>query len=432
MAVNVIGVRFREAAKIYYFAPPEDEVYVGEYVVVPTAHGEEMARIVITPEPDAGPVPHDVKPINRLASADDRARALTMRDRGDGILQRMRTMLSELELELELSMYVSAVQINLTGSEATAFFEADEHIDFRVLQEAIEIEYDLRLHMMRIGPRDRAKLVDGYDICGQRLCCSSWMTDFPKVGIRMAKAQDLSLNPEKISGVCGRLLCCLTFEFDVYKEMRGQLPKLGKHVSTPVGQGRVIAVSVPKQTVTVELEQDGRRVEVPGAEMGLAVRVEDAPNEALEETLERAQAERAQQARGTQRGDTPRGAAPPRAARRSEPARGSREGDAKGEPAAPRGRRRRRRGRGDEGAAPPDRGEGRPADAPTSDTPAGEAATNRARSEAGDDRGTPTGEAERAPRRRRRRPRDGSAGDGSAGDGSAGDGPAPQSPSAES
>ena len=168
-------------------------------------------------------------------------------------------------------------------------------------RKAIEVEYQLSLHMKRIGPRDRAKLIDGYDICGQRLCCASWMTDFPKVGIRMAKAQDLSLNPDKISGVCGRLLCCLTFEFDVYKEMRGTLPKVGAHVSTPVGQGRVVAVSVPKQTATVELEQERRRVEVPAAEMGTAVRVETAPNQAIVEASERTQA----------------AAAPPRRARRA-------------------------------------------------------------------------------------------------------------------
>ena len=313
MAANVIGVRFREAAKIYYFAPPQEEVYVGEYVVVPTAHGEEMARIVTTPDADAGPVPSDVRPIKRLASNDDRIRALEMHDRADAMLRRMRAMLAE----LKLPMYVSAVQLNLGGTEATGFFEADEHIDFRAMQEAIEVEYTLSLHMKRIGPRDRAKLIDGYDICGQRLCCASWMTDFPKVGIRMAKVQDLSLNPDKISGVCGRLLCCLTFEFDVYKEMRGILPKIGAHVSTPVGQGRVVAVSVPKQTAMVELEHERRRVEVPAAEMGTAVRVETAPNQAIVEASERPQA----------------AAAPPRP--RAEPAR---QGD---RPA--RGRRRRRR-----------------------------------------------------------------------------------------
>ena len=363
MTANVIGVRFREAAKIYHFAPPQEEVYVGEYVVVPTAHGEELARIVTTPDADAGPVPSDVRPIKRLASNDDRVRAIEMQDRAGAMLRRMRVMIAELELPL----YVSAVQINLGGTEATGFFEADEHVDFRGLQEAIEVEYQLSLHMKRIGPRDRAKLIDGYDICGQRLCCASWMTDFPKVGIRMAKAQDLSLNPDKISGVCGRLLCCLTFEFDVYKEMRGTLPKVGAHVSTPVGQGRVVAVSVPKQTATVELEQERRRVEVPAAEMGTAVRVETAPNQAIVEASERTQVT----------------TAPPR--RRDET---DRQGD---RPVRGR-RRRRRRGTSSEQAAPRDQSP-RKHRAGRGDGQAGQTSANR--SEAGADRRT-------APRRRRR------------------------------
>lgn len=369
MTANVIGVRFREAAKIYYFAPPQEEVYVGEYVVVPTAHGEELARIVITPDADAGPVPSDVRPIKRLASNDDRVRALEMQDRASAMLRRMRAMIAELELPL----YVSAVQINLGGTEATGFFEADEHVDFRGLLEAIEVEYQLSLHMKRIGPRDRAKLIDGYDICGQRLCCASWMTDFPKVGIRMAKAQDLSLNPDKISGVCGRLLCCLTFEFDVYKEMRGILPKLGAHVSTPVGQGRVVAVSVPKQTATVELEHERRRVEVPAAEMGTAVRVETAPNQAIAEAGEHPQA----------------AAAPPRT--RDAP---DRQGDR-----PVRGRRRRRRRGASSEQAPPRDQSSRKHRAERGDGQAGQ--TNANHPEAGADRRA-------APRRRRRaRARDG-------------------------
>ena len=147
-------------------------------------------------------------------------------------------------------------------------------------------EFSLRMHMQQAGPRDRAKLVDGHDICGLRLCCSSWMTDFPKVGIRMAKEQSLALNPDKISGVCGRLLCCLTFEFDVYREMRGSLPKVGKRVSTPAGMGKVVQANVLKQTIMLELDEHAGRVEVPALEIGLAVRVEESPNAALEETLE--------------------------------------------------------------------------------------------------------------------------------------------------
>ena len=135
--------------------------------------------------------------------------------------------------------------------------------------------------MRLAGQRDRAKLIDGYDICGLRLCCSSWMTEFPKVGIRTAKDQDLSLNPDSISGVCGRLLCCLTFEHEVYREMRGTLPKVGKSVSTPAGMGRVIKLNVLQQYVTISLDDHHQRVDVPVAEIGMAVRTEDSPNQAI-------------------------------------------------------------------------------------------------------------------------------------------------------
>ena len=281
MSANMIGVRFREASKIYHFAPPADPVLEGEYVVVRTARGLEMARVVTLPPDDAGPVPRDARPIVRLAGADDRDRADRMRARSEEILTRARALIAA----RNLPMYAATMQLNLAGEEATCHFQSDRHVDFTPVVREVEEEFDVRLHMQQAGPRDRAKLVDGHDICGLRLCCSSWMTDFPKVGIRMAKEQSLALNPDKLSGVCGRLLCCLTFEYPVYREMRGTLPKLGKRVSTPAGMGKVVQTNVLKQTIAVELDDRAGRVEVAVAELGMAVRVEEEPNAALEETL---------------------------------------------------------------------------------------------------------------------------------------------------
>ncbi len=281
MSANMIGVRFREASKIYHFAPPADPVLEGEYVVVRTARGLEMARVVTLPPDDAGPVPRDARPIVRLAGADDRERAERMRERSEKILTRARALISA----RNLPMYAATMQLNLAGEEATCHFQSDRHVDFTPVVREVEEEFDVRLHMQQAGPRDRAKLVDGHDICGLRLCCSSWMTDFPRVGIRMAKEQSLALNPDKLSGVCGRLLCCLTFEYPVYREMRGTLPKLGKRVSTPAGMGKVVQVNVLKQTIALELDDRAGRVEVSAAEIGMAVRIEDEPNAALEETL---------------------------------------------------------------------------------------------------------------------------------------------------
>ena len=135
---------------------------------------------------------------------------------------------------------------------------------------------DTKVQLLQVGERDRAKLVDGYDVCGQRLCCSSWQTSFPAVSIKMAKEQELPLNPQKISGVCGRLYCCLTFEYEGYRELRGQLPKVGAMVSTPSGNAKVRSVNVLKKTVSLWLEDQRQIMEMPAVDLqmqyGLTVR----------------------------------------------------------------------------------------------------------------------------------------------------------------
>ena len=434
MSVNMIGVRFRDASKIYHFAPPQEEIHEGEYVVVETARGLEMARVVTLPPEDAGPVPRDARPIVRLAGADDRDQAEQMRARSETILARTR----ERIVAENLPMYIAAVQLNLGGDEATCHFQADGHVDFTRVIDEIEQQFDVRVHMQQAGPRDRAKIVDGHDICGLRLCCASWMTNFPKVGIRMAKEQSLALNPDKISGVCGRLLCCLTFEFDVYREMRGTLPKVGKRVSTPAGMGKVVQANVLKQTIMLELDDHAGRVEVPAAEIGMAVRVEETPNAALEETLSDVLGREVSTASSTREGEAPgkrrrrrRGAREDRDAKPGEARPSSRGEAATDRPAQAgseerpgRGRRRRRRGRG-RGAG----GEGPQADQqatdqqatdrPASDRPAPEAQAGSGAARDSKDGGAGSGaegrgsvEGERAPRRRRRRRRGGRGGDG--------------------
>ena len=321
----VIGIRIREASRIYHFSAPRGQVYPGDYVVVDRARGDQLARVVTVPDDEAPakPIPRDVRPIVRLADSDDRERAAQQSQRADSILQEMRTA----AVRDDLGLYPVAIELNLSGDRGTAWFQAPDHVDFRPLLDEVQDKHDVRLHMQQANQRERARLVDGYDICGLRLCCSSWMTDFPHVGIRVAKDQDLSLNPDSISGVCGRLLCCLTFEHDVYREMRGTLPRVGKRVSTPAGMGKVIKLNVLQQKVTIALDDHPQRVDVPADEIGLAVRTEDAPNQALVE------AEQARQ-EADQRAAALREAAAP-----SEPA---------GAPAAPSerpSRRRRRRSR---------------------------------------------------------------------------------------
>ena len=318
----MIGIRIREASRIYHFAAPKGRVFQGDYVVVDRARGDQLARVVTVPDDDATnkPIPHDVRPIVRLADNDDRERAAEQAERADLILQDMRSA----AVREDLGLYPVAVELNLDGDRGTAWFQAPEHVDFRPLVDEVQDKYDVSLQMQQANQRERARLVDGYDICGLRLCCSSWMTEFPHVGIRVAKDQDLSLNPDSISGVCGRLLCCLTFEHEVYREMRGSLPRVGKRVSTPAGMGKVIKLNVLQQKVTIALDDHPQRVDVPADEIGLAVRTEDAPNQALVE------AERAR------REDDERAAALRQAAAPS---------DQPAAPTEPSTRRRRRRSR---------------------------------------------------------------------------------------
>ena len=424
MAPSVIGVRFREASKMYHFAPPENPIHVGEYVVVETAHGHEMGRVVTVPEEGDGEAPSDVRSIVRMADMADRDQAIEMREKGEAMLRRMR----ELVVADELDMYVVAFQVNLVGTEAMCHFQSDSHADFRSALSSVESEFDVRVHMQQAGPRDRAKIVDGYDICGLRLCCATWMTKFPKVGIRMAKEQQLALNPDKISGVCGRLLCCLTFEYPVYREMRGTLPKIGKRVSTPAGMGKVLQTNVLGQTVMLVLDDVPGRVEVPASEIGMAVRVEEEPNRALVDSG--AVAEAVEAVAPSARRSAPRST--PRETAGSDPV-----GGTTGEE-RPRRRRRRRRRSGSDGGP----GEGRSAEAPPHETPprettpretgTGETRQSRAAAES-PPRGDSGGESsEGAPRRRRRRRRrrGGGGGGGTGGEGgsesSSGSGPSGQ------
>ena len=321
----MIGIRIREAARIYHFAAPRGQVFAGDYVVVDRSRGDQLARVVTVPDEEgpAKPIPRDVRPIVRLADADDREHAEQQAQRADRILQDMRTA----AVQQNIGLYPVAVELNLDGDQGTAWFQAPDHVDFRPLLDEVQDKYDVRLNMQQANQRERARLVDGYDICGLRLCCSSWMTDFPHVGIRVAKDQDLSLNPDSISGVCGRLLCCLTFEHEVYREMRGSLPRVGKRVSTPAGMGKVIKLNVLQQKVTISLDDHPQRVDVPAAEIGMAVRTEDAPNQALIE------AERDQQEADAQAAALRQAAAPSSPDEASTP------------PAERPARRRRRRSR---------------------------------------------------------------------------------------
>ncbi|MDP9237295.1 MAG: stage 0 sporulation family protein [Chloroflexota bacterium] len=268
-----VGVRFKEAGKIYYFDCGEAELDVGNYVVVETSHGLEVGRVVISPEQVlASEIKESLKPIVRVATAEDLEQRQRLKDLASQQLREAKHRVAEQNVDMQI---VSG-EYDLEGSQVTFYYTAADRVDFRGIVRDLSAEFGAKVQMLQVGERDRAKLLDGYDVCGQRLCCSSWQPVFPSVSIKMAKEQDLPLNPQKISGVCGRLYCCLTFEYEGYRELRGQLPKVGSMVSTPVGEAKVNSVNVLKKTVRLWLTEQKQVLEMPAVDLqmqyGLTVR----------------------------------------------------------------------------------------------------------------------------------------------------------------
>ncbi len=248
----VVGVRFQEAGKIYYFEPGgHDDLIAGNYVVVETSRGLELGRVVIAPgQVLSAELTEPLKPISRIAWPEDidRADELKLQAREATVIARERARV------LDLPMKVVSSQYTLDGSRLTIFFTSESRVDFRDLVRDLGQHIRAQVQLRQIGPRDQSKIIGGYGRCGRRLCCTSWLTAFPAISIKMAKEQNLPLNPSKISGQCGRLLCCLSYENDVYKHLKSELPKPDSWLSTPTGTARVVAVNVIKQIVMLQME----------------------------------------------------------------------------------------------------------------------------------------------------------------------------------
>ena len=328
---EVAGVRFKEAGKIYYFKAGEFELDVGNYVVVETSHGHEVGRVVVAPDQViANEIKEPLKKVLRLAEPEDLEKAQERKTEAEEDLIKAREKVAQHGLPMRLI----AGDYNLEGTQFTLYFTAEERVDFRALVRDLAATLKTRVQLLQVGERDRAKLVDGIGRCGERLCCSSWLTTFPSISIKMAKEQELPLNPSKISGACGRLLCCLVYEYDQYRDIRGQLPKAGQMVSTPVGVAKVVGINVVKETVSLRVEGSLTTVEMPALEMRLQYGTAVRPMEVTEEVKAPIHKEEARAPEGLVGATAKPG--------------GSQEGagDAPaGEGARPRSRKRRRRGR---------------------------------------------------------------------------------------
>lgn len=251
---RIVGVRFKKAGRIYYFDPGAHILGQDEMVIVETAKGTELGKVVIAPtDVVESEVTEPLKPVLRKATAEDIDRLHSFKSREADALAKCRERVKHFDLPMKLI----AAEYNFDGSRLVFTFTAEGRVDFRQLVRDLASVFRTRIELRQVGVRDEAKQLTGYGRCGRQLCCSAFLDDFASVSIKMAKEQELPLNPMKISGLCGRLLCCLGYENKAYCELRQGLPKAGERVATPQGEGRVVAVNVLKQAITVEIEERG-------------------------------------------------------------------------------------------------------------------------------------------------------------------------------
>lgn len=257
---KVIGVRFRSAGKVYYFAPEDLDISQGDHVVVETARGVEYGYVVLgIKEVDDDKIIQPLKPVMRVATPEDDEKAEKNREKEKEAFKICLEKIRKHELEMKL---IDA-EYTFDNNKVLFYFTADGRIDFRELVKDLAAVFKTRIELRQIGVRDETKILGGIGICGRPLCCHSYLADFVPVSIKMAKEQNLSLNPTKISGVCGRLMCCLKNEQETYEELNSRLPNVGDYVTTPDGlKGEVNSLSVLRQLVkvVVNLENDEKEI----------------------------------------------------------------------------------------------------------------------------------------------------------------------------
>ena len=272
--IEIVGVRFKRAGRVYYFDPAGFDLEVNDYVVVNTTRGLELGHVVASPKQVSdSEVGRRLKSVVRKAEPEDIKRAQEFEGREKEALAEC----SKLATKLHLSMKLLSAEYNLDGSRLTFFFSAAERVDFRELVRDLTSRFKVRVELRQIGPRDEAKLIGGFGRCGRPLCCMSFLSEFAPVSIKMAKEQDLPLNPMKISGVCGRLLCCLVYESEQYHAMKEKMPKTGQRVSTSTGEATVVGSNPLKETVSVKLESEAI-VELPLSEININNKHSPEPN----------------------------------------------------------------------------------------------------------------------------------------------------------
>lgn len=280
---KAVGVRFKPVGKIYDFDPGELELKQREQVIVETVRGIECGVVVqpvreISDEELVTPL----KKVIRVATTEDLAIIKKNKDREKEAYDICKKKIAERQMDMNLV----DVECTFDGNKILFYFTADSRLDFRDLVKDLAGEFRTRIELRQIGVRDEAKMVGGIGICGRGLCCNTYLEEFEPVSIKMAKEQGLSLNPTKISGSCGRLMCCLKFEQDAYEDLLRVVPKIGAHVMTPMGKGVVEKTNLLRRIVTVRHESAEQNVlqEFDASEVQVIGRNHRAPEKETEKT----------------------------------------------------------------------------------------------------------------------------------------------------
>lgn len=248
--VDVVGVKFKDAGKVYYFGPGEVQVQRGDHVIVETARGLEYGTVTMgnrqVPEEE---IVSPLKDIVRVATEADGQKHLQNLEKRDRAMQLCQEKIDAHGLEMKLV----DVEYTFDNSKVVFYFTADGRVDFRELVKDLAAVFRMRIELRQIGVRDEAKMLGGVGNCGRGLCCHTWLREFEPVSIKMAKVQNLSLNPTKISGICGRLMCCLKYENDLYAKLKKGMPNTGERVKTPDGKAIVVDTNILESTVKTRL-----------------------------------------------------------------------------------------------------------------------------------------------------------------------------------
>ncbi len=260
---QVYGVRFQETGKIYHFVNPQElPIKVGDRVIVETSRGTELGQVVVVEPMPSDQKPEEYKPILRRATSHDLLRRQYYRHLEKQVLVKARMA----AVEAGLTVKIAKAEYSFDGTRVTIYYGTEKKVNLNRIKRRLEKAFNVKVDFRQIGPRDVAKYMGGPGACGlETRCCSAFLTEFQPISIKMAKTQDLPLVPSEIAGMCGRLRCCLAYEYEFYKDASAGMPKVGKWVVTEKYSGKVVERNILKQTITLQTEQG--RVEIPAKEL---------------------------------------------------------------------------------------------------------------------------------------------------------------------